>query len=189
MIRNGEVVPVGEHRVQVILDGDTIKLSSKQVLKFIDAPGHCSHELCIYESRNGGLFVGDAVGNYIVGNEILIPITPPPSFDLELYINTLRRLMKLNATTVYFSHFDISNKVQENLQLAIDKLQLRNDIVVKAMKENGFDSAVEGIIAHACAELEPIKKKMESLYRYWTNVSIPVSAAGHIEYYKKSMGL
>ncbi len=189
MMRSGEVVPIEEHQMQVIHDGGTIKLSDKQTLKIIDAPGHCSHQLCIYESRNGGVFVGDAVGNYIAGNEILIPITPPPSFDLELYINTLKRLMELNATTIYFSHFGASNKVQENLQLAIDKLQIRNDIVIKAIQEGRLDSAAEGIIAQACAELEPIKKKMKSLYEYWTASSIPVSAAGYIAYYKKSMGL
>jgi len=187
MKKNGEVVPIEEHRVQVIPDGDTIRLSDRQVLKIIDAPGHCSHELCVYESRNGGLFVGDAVGNYVAENKILVPITPPPSFDFELYINTLRNLMTLNATTIYLSHFGISNEVQENLQLAIDKLQVRNDIVIKAIKEDRFDNAAEEITAHLCAELEPIKKKMESLYRYWTSSSIPMSAAGHVEYYKKSM--
>ena len=185
MVRNGEVVSIEEHRVQPIYDGDTIELSDKQVLKFIDAPGHVPHELCIYESRNGGLFVGDAVGNYVAENEILVPITPPPSFDLELYINTLNNLMKLNATVIYFSHFGISNRVQENLELAIDKLRTRDDIVARAVAENAFDNAAERIIAQACAELEPIKNGMKSLYEYWTGVSIPVSAAGHIKYYQE----
>lgn len=185
LIKNGEVVPIEEHRAQAIHGGDTIKLSNKQVLNFIDAPGHVTHELCIYESRNGGLFVGDAVGNYIAGNEILVPITPPPSFSLELYIDTLKRLMKLNATTIYFSHFGISNKVQEKLQLAIDKLRAREDIVVNAVKENKFDKAAERIIAQACAELEPIKEEMKSLYEYWANASIPMSAAGHIKDYQE----
>ena len=189
MIMNGEVVPIEEHRVQAIPDGDTIKLSNQQVLRFIDAPGHCSNELCIYESRNGGLFVGDAVGGYMAEHETLMLSTPPPTFDFELYVNTLRSLMKLNTTAIYFSHFGISNKVQENLQLAIDKVQIQNDIVIKAIKANRLDSAAEEIMAHACAELEPIKKKMKSLYEYLTTVVIPLSAAGHVDYYERSMGL
>ncbi|GAH08832.1 unnamed protein product, partial [marine sediment metagenome] len=56
MIRYGEVVPIESSRVQAIYDGDTIKLSDRQVLKFVDAPGHASHELCIYESRNNGIY-------------------------------------------------------------------------------------------------------------------------------------
>ena len=65
------------------------------MLKFIDAPGHAPHELCIYESRNGGLFIGDAAGMY-VANKVSLPISPAPGFDAELYINTLQRLMKLS---------------------------------------------------------------------------------------------
>jgi len=185
---NGEVVPIEEYRMQVIHNGGTIKLSDKQVLKLIDAPGHCPHQLCIHESRNGGVFVGDAVGNYIAENGILIPITPPPSFDLELYIGTLKSLMKLNATMIYFSHFGVTDKVQENLRLAADKLQIRSDIVVEAVKEGRFDSAAERIIAQACAELEPIKNIMRSLYEHWCSISIALSAAGYIKYYQEKQG-
>ena len=185
MTRNGEVVPIEEHRVRVINDGDTIKLSDRQDLQFIDAPGHCSHQLCIYESRNGGVFVGDAVGNFAAEEEILEPVTPPPGFDLEQYIATLKRLMELSATMIYFAHFGVSNKVRENLQLAVDKLRSRNDIVVNAIKDGRLDSATERIIAQACAELEPIKEEMKSLHDYWTGVSIPMSAAGFVQYYQK----
>ena len=58
MARDGEVVPIEEHRVQSAYGGDVIELSDKQALTFIYAPGHVPHEICLYESRNGGLFVG-----------------------------------------------------------------------------------------------------------------------------------
>ena len=184
MMRVGEVVPIEASRIQEIHDGDTIKLGDKQVLKFIDTPGHAPHELCIYESRNGGLFTGDAVGMYVAEGEVLRPLSPPPDFDLELYINTLERLMRLNATTIYFSHFGISNKVQESLQLAIDKLRIWDDIVEKAARENALGSAAERMIAQACVELEPIRGK-KSLYEYLTRQAMPLSAAGFMKNYQE----
>lgn len=184
MAKNGEVVPIMKHRIHPVYDGDEIELSDKQVLRFIDAPGHVTHELCLYESRNGGVFAGDAVGNYVAGYDILVPITPLPSFSLELYINTLNRLKKMNATMIYFSHFGTSNRVQENLALAIDTLKARDGIVARAAAENALDSAAELIIALECDKLEPIKEKMKSLYEYWTTASIPMSAAGHVKYYR-----
>jgi len=184
MVGYGEVSLIEPHRVQAIYEDNTIELSDKQVLKFIDAPGHAPHELCIFESRNGGLFTGDAVGMYIAEDEILLPFHPPPNFDLELCTNTLRKLVKLNAAVIYFSHFGISNKVQENLQLAIDKLQLWEDIVAKVWKEDTFDDAAGRMIAQACAELEPIRG-MKSLHEYITKVHIPLCAAGHIKYYQE----
>ncbi len=184
ILEYGEVVPVEEHKVRPVYDGNEIKLSESQVLKFIDAPGHAPHELCIYESRNGGLFTGDAAGIYLAGGEILLPATVPPNFDFELCIDTLKRLMKLKANMIYFSHFGVSDKAQETLQLAIDKLRAWGDIVTQAVKENRFDSAAERLTAKACAELEPIRQ-MESLYEYLTNFDIPKSVRGYIKYYQE----
>ncbi|MFC1951615.1 MBL fold metallo-hydrolase [Chloroflexota bacterium] len=184
MLGYGEVVPVEEHKVRPVYDGSEIKLSEKQVLKFIDAPGHAPHELCIYESRNEGLFTGDAAGIYLAEGEILLPATVPPNFDLELCIDTLERLMKLKANLIYFSHFGVSGKAQEILQSVVDKLQAWDGIVTQAVKENRFTSAAERLTAKACAELEPIRQ-MESLYEYLTNFDIPKSVSGYIKYYKE----
>lgn len=189
--RYGEVLPINMHRVQAIHDGDTIKLGERQVIEFIDAPGHAPHELCIYETRNGGLFVGDAVGVYIAYKEILLPFHPPPNFDLELSLNTLERLAKLASTVLYYAHFGVDSKVQEDLRIAMDKLQVWDDIVAKAVEENAFGDAAARLVAHACAELEPIKgiASLKSLYEHITKVHIPMCAAGHIKYYQEAESL
>jgi len=181
MIRYGAMMPIESHRVQAIYNDSTIKLSDEQALKFMDAPGHALHELCIYESRNNGIFAGDAAGIFLPEGEILVPT---PNIDPELCINTLRKLMRLNTTTIYFSHFGISNKVQQNLQLAIAKLQAWNEIVNKALKDNMLDRVSEKLAAQACAELEPVKK-MKSLYNHLTNNTIPLSASFHVKYYQQ----
>lgn len=188
MMKHGEVVPIETDRVKPVYEGDVLKLGEGQALKFIDAPGHAPHELCIYESRNNGLFVGDTAGISIAENEILLPDTPPPNFDLELCINTLERLMKLKATMIYFGHFGASDKVQENLRLAIDKLQVWDNIVTEVVKEGRFDAAQERMMAQVCAELEPIRK-MESLYEFLTKIYLPKSIAGYLKYYQEKHGV
>ncbi len=187
----GEVLPVDRHRVQEIHDGDTIRLGKEQLLKFIDAPGHAPHELCISETRNGGLFVGDALGVYLIENEILLPFHPPPDFDLEVCLNTLERLAELAPTVLYYAHFGVSNKVQTNIRLAREKLQVWDDIVTQAIKEDAFDDATRRLIAQACAELEPMKgiESLKSLYEYMIKSHIPLCAAGHIKYYQEARKL
>ena len=184
MVKHGEVVPIAAERVKPVYEGDVLKLGEKQDLRFIDAPGHAPHELCIYESRNNGLFAGDAVGMSVAENEILLLDAPPPSFDAELCIDTLERLMKLKATMIYFAHFGVSDKVQENLRSAIGRLQVWDDIITEAVKEDGFEAAAERIMAQVCADLEPIGK-MEPLYKYITEVTTPLSIAGYLKYYQK----
>ena len=185
MIRNGEVVPVDECRVKPAHNGDTITLSDRQLLTLLETPGHAPHELCIHESRNNGVFVGDAVAHHVAGTDILVPVTPPPSFDLELYIDSLNKLMKLNASRLYFAHFGVSDQVEEKIKLAISELRTREEIIAEAARESNIDRAAEMVIDHACAVLQPIKKDMKAVYNHWAEVDIPLSARGHVSYYKK----
>lgn len=184
LVRCGEVMPIEQERVQSVSDGDTIRLSDKQVLRFIDAPGHAPHELCIYESRNQGLFTGDAVAVSLSEGEVFLPFQPPPDFDLEQNNNTIKKLMEVKAKAIYYSHFGVSNKVEEDLQLALDKLQVWHNIVVEAVKEGSFAGLAEKLIAQARAELEPLRK-IEPLYDYVANIHLPLVAAGHIKYYQE----
>jgi glyoxylase-like metal-dependent hydrolase (beta-lactamase superfamily II) len=183
MRKCGEVVPVEEERIKPVREGDSIEMGDKQVLRFIEAPGHASHELCIHESRNNGLFSGDAIGVSVADNEVLIPVTPPPSFDLEVYLQTLRRLKTLKASAIYYAHFGVSNKVAEDLKLAMDKLKSWADIVVKALDEDGFDSAAKKLRAQLYLELEPVRKA-GSLYKYLTSGIVALNVAGYIKYYQ-----
>jgi len=180
----GEVAPVEPHRVQLVYDNDTVKLSDKQVLEFIDAPGHAEHELCIYERRNGGLFAGDALGLYLAEGEVLVEGHPPPSFDLEACINTIQRLMKLNPSLIYFAHFGASDKVQEILQLAIDKIRYYGNMVAKAAEEDTLDEVTERMIAQVREELEPVRK-VPPLYEFVIKNLIPSFIAGFMHYQKR----
>ena len=181
--QQGEVVPIEPHRLKLVHDNDTIRLSEKQVLDFIDAPGHAPHELCIYERRNGGLFVGDALGLNLAGGRVLLQCHPPPSFNPQVCISTIERLKGLNATSVYFAHFGAANKVQETLQLAIDKLRSYHTLMAKAVEDNTLDKAAEAISAQIRAEIEPVKR-LPSLYKFVDNVIVTPCIAGLLHYYR-----
>ncbi len=189
MVRNGEVIPVDDHRVTPAHDGDTIALSDGQLLTLLDTPGHAPHELCIHESRNNGIFVGDAVANHVAGMDISVPVTPPPSFDLEQYIDSLNKLLELNAGRLYFAHFGARDKVEEKINLAISELRTRDEIIANAAREGGIELAVEMVINHVCAVAQPIKKEMKAVYDYWAEVEIPMSAREHVRHYRKRQNL
>lgn len=185
---HGEVLPVDTHRLRAINDGDTISLGNQQILKFVDAPGHAPHELCIFETRNGGLFTGDAVAVYIAECDILLPFHPPPHFNLELCLKTLERLEDFSAQIIYYSHFGTSDKVQEHVSIAREKLMTWDNIVMNAIKEGAFKDASNRLISQACTEVEPMKGViyLEPLYEYLVNVHIPLCAVGHTKYYQET---
>ena len=182
--QHGEVVAVEPHKVQSVYDGDTISLSEEQVLDFIDAPGHAPHELCVYERRNGGIFVGDAMGLNLADGEVLLQCHPPPSFDPEVCISTIEELKKLNATSIYFAHFSAAGKVKETFQVAIDQLRVYSDRLAKAVEENTLDKTVGEIAAKVRAELEPVRRTPE-LYEFVDEVLVARFIAGLLHYCRR----
>jgi glyoxylase-like metal-dependent hydrolase (beta-lactamase superfamily II) len=185
LVRNGEVLPVEGKRLVPAFDGDTLDLGRGQILTILDAPGHAPHEICILESRNRGIFVGDAVGHHIEGTDIIVPITPPPGFDLELYLLTLEKIKKLEASRIYFAHTDTSEQVDLRLESAARELKARDRIIAEAAAEGKLETAAKRVIAHACGSLEWLKKEMKPVYDYWAEVDIPMSATEHVRYYRK----
>ena len=191
MAMHGNVLPIEARQVQAVNEGDVISLSSQQTLRFIDAPGHAPHELCIYETRNGGLFTGDAVAVYIAECDILLPYHPPPQFDLEACFNTLQRLERFSARKIYYSHFGVSNQVDKHIDRAREKLMVWDDIIKKATKEGAFADSRARLINQAYADVELMKgvASLAPLYEYLVKIHIPMCADGHIEYYRKALKL
>jgi glyoxylase-like metal-dependent hydrolase (beta-lactamase superfamily II) len=183
----GQVLPVAMQRIQAMHDGDTVSLGERQVLKFMDAAGHATHALCIHESRNNGVFVGDALGILIFAGEVLLPFHPPPSFNLELAFNTIDRIRELNASILYFTHFGMTEKVAQTLQLTREKLEDLDIMLVRVIGSTGYESAAEQMISYICSELELVGTTDSLLYEYVTKNLIPLWATGHINYYKKSL--
>ncbi|MFC2071940.1 MBL fold metallo-hydrolase [Chloroflexota bacterium] len=188
-VKEADVLPIEAERVKPVYDGDIIKLSEQQVLKIIDAPGHAPHELCIHESRNNGMFTGDAAGISAVEHEVLVMGNSPPSFDLDLSIDTLKKLMKLKASRIYYAHFGMSGEAQKHLQLAIDTLQAWDDIITESVRENKFGGVVERLMAQVYAQLAPIRKKAPSIYEHLVKHDMPMSIDGYLRYYQDKHGL
>ena len=181
MAKMGEVVPVDVDRVHPVAENDRIELSAGQELSFMETPGHAPHELCIRESRNNGLFSGDAIGVSVAGNSVLLPVTPPPSFDLTLYLATLERLARLDVSRIYYSHFGATDSVGEDLRRAADLLQAWNGLVLRTIDEDGLDNAAEKLRQSMSAGLEPVRP-MELLHKYLIEQLVPMNVAGYMKY-------
>lgn len=183
MKKHGEVVPVAADRVKSVSEGDVLRLDGKQHLQFLDTPGHAPHELCIHESRNNGIFTGDAAGIYVL-NKISLPVSPPPNFDIGLYLNTLERLKELQPAMINIAHFGVSYHPRKTLQSLIDKMQLWDDMVKEAVQEGRFDVVEEKLTAQIRTELEPARTT-GSLYKYLMENYLPLNIAGYMKYYRE----
>jgi len=100
----GTMRPIDANRLVSVNDGDRLDLG-KHTLVFYDSPGHAPHELTILDEHNRCVYTGDAAGLYFPGDEILMPVTPAPAFDLEKNLETFRRLLGLKPRALLFSHY------------------------------------------------------------------------------------
>ena len=87
----GRLEPTPADRIRILGDGDQVVVGPSRTLTAVDSPGHAKHHLGLHDSETGILFVGDAVGVRLPDVGVLRPATPPPDFDLDLALDSLRR--------------------------------------------------------------------------------------------------
>ena len=118
----GEPGPVPKERIIPLTEG-SIDLDGDAKLRIIETPGHASHNLSFYESYNGGIFPGDAAGTYFQEFDVVVPTTPPPFF-LDQALASLDKLISLNPTALYYSHFGKASNGTQRLEDYKRQLQL-----------------------------------------------------------------
>ncbi|MGO8687432.1 MAG: MBL fold metallo-hydrolase [Candidatus Dormibacteria bacterium] len=102
----GRMRPVAAERVVAAGDGLTLDLGGGRRLRLVDSPGHAKHHHAVLDEGSGTLLVGDAVGVLLpdVGGG-LRPAAPPPDFDLEQAVASLRRFRSLRPSQLVLTHY------------------------------------------------------------------------------------
>jgi glyoxylase-like metal-dependent hydrolase (beta-lactamase superfamily II) len=103
----GRLDPTPAERIRVLEDGDEIPVGPGRALTAVHSPGHASHHLALHDTETGVLFAGDAAGVRLPDVGVLRPATPPPDFDLDLAIGSLRRFAARRPASLALAHFGI----------------------------------------------------------------------------------
>ncbi|MFA5316962.1 MAG: MBL fold metallo-hydrolase [Dehalococcoidales bacterium] len=182
----GKVVPVTPECIWAVADGDKVSLSDNQVLEIIDAPGHAPHEICIRESRSGGIFTGDALGLYLgdATHRVMLQIHPPPSLDLEACLETVARVKKAGPEHLYFAHFGIADKAGEVIEKATRQLRAYLELAENAVANDHVEGLAETLSALMVAELEMLGGKPD-LYQFVRDNLVPPFIEGFLDYCRK----
>jgi glyoxylase-like metal-dependent hydrolase (beta-lactamase superfamily II) len=104
----GELAPVPEQNVHPV-GAATVGLET------FPSPGHASHHIC-YLSGDGMLYAGDAAGVRIQPDELVLPPTPPPEFDLEAWNRTIDEIERRQPKRLALIHFGVADDPQPHLE-------------------------------------------------------------------------
>lgn len=120
----GVLAPVPAGRIVALDDTGTVDLGGGRRLDSHYSPGHAKHHVGLVDSDTGDLYVGDAAGVYLPDTGDLRPATPPPDFDLETALASLRKFAGLRPTRLLFSHYGPVTSVGETLDRSAEEIRV-----------------------------------------------------------------
>ncbi|NCF68311.1 MAG: MBL fold metallo-hydrolase [Chloroflexi bacterium] len=141
----GETVPAPADRVKAVADGDVLNVAGLQFTA-LNTPGHAWHH---HTYRLGNVaFTGDAAGIQIPETDLVELPAPPPEFKLEVWEQSIDRLLAENFEAIYPTHFGRLNNPVGQLE-GLQTILRQAAEFVRVRMESGQDreTIVEAYVA------------------------------------------
>jgi glyoxylase-like metal-dependent hydrolase (beta-lactamase superfamily II) len=178
----GKPEPVPEERILPVTEG-AFDLNGSAKLKVIETVGHASHNLSFQESFNDGVFPGDAAGTYFPEFDVVVPTTPPP-FHLEVALASLDKLIDLEPTVLYYSHFGKATDAVQRLKDYKMQLQLWARIALEGVVKNWSPEQIRDRIIVEDEVMRQVVGFIKS-HRIYSKTVLENCVRGFIEYAKQ----
>jgi glyoxylase-like metal-dependent hydrolase (beta-lactamase superfamily II) len=150
----GRMDPTDAARLHVVTDGEEIEVGPGRTLVAVDSPGHAKHHVGFHDSESGVLFAGDAIGVRLPDAGVLRPATPPPDFDLDLALSSLRKFGARRPSALALAHYGLLESPEELLAEADDTLRqwaetaeaaFRQGVDIAGALSARFDASLRGV--------------------------------------------
>ncbi len=147
----GILAPTPAERIRSVDGVGVVDLGGGRKLESHYSPGHAKHHVGLLDSISGDLYVGDAAGVYIPETGDQRPASPPPDFDLDTALGSLRLFADLAPTRLLFSHYGPVTAVAQALDRSAEELRVWVEETKRAHRTGlGHDHAV-AIVAERTA--------------------------------------
>jgi len=149
----GETLPVPTENLRILEGGETLPLGSGK-LEVVYTPGHASHHVSYFDHDQGVAFVGDTTGVRIEGHSYVMPATPPPDIDLEIWENSFAAILERKPARLFLTHFGFSGNPGEHVLLFRERLHKWAEMARNSMRSASDESvALASFMAATRAEI------------------------------------
>jgi glyoxylase-like metal-dependent hydrolase (beta-lactamase superfamily II) len=139
----GRVVPVPEENVTTLTGGETVE---GLLVKY--TPGHASHHVSYFDPDSGEVYTGDVAGVRTPPGEFVMPPTPPPDIDVELWLESIDAVADWKPDTLCLTHAGKFTDVDRHLDAMRTNLRAHAECVAKG-DADAFARLVDEEIAAA----------------------------------------
>ena len=180
----GDFRPVPQENLRILEGGETLTVGSRR-FSVLYTPGHASHHVTYFDSSDGTAFVGDSAGISINGHAYVLPATPPPDINFEIWEASLEAIAQLHAQRLFLTHFSFAEKPESHLDSYRHRLRLWRELSAKILDSTADDAAAmhrfaQEVAAEAAQFLSP-----GELGQYVFSGALNLSWLGLARYHRK----
>jgi glyoxylase-like metal-dependent hydrolase (beta-lactamase superfamily II) len=171
----GEIVPVPEGNVRTLAGGESLL-----GMRVAYTPGHASHHVCYLHEETGTAFVGDVAACRIPPSNLIVPPTPPPDIDIEVWEESLDTVAGWSPERLALTHFGaVEDDVPGHIEKVRAKLRTEAELASRMEKED-YDrdlearirthlreEGIEGDTGEELLQAVPTAYQWGGLDRYW----------------------
>jgi ketol-acid reductoisomerase len=145
----GDLEPVPAERLRPLDGGERVHGFEVRY-----TPGHASHHVAYLHEETGRAFVGDVAGVCLAQGGPVLPPTPPPDVDLDLWLGSLDAISAWRPASLGLPHFGLVDDVDEHLATIRDQVE-RHGRLAEALDQEAYVATVGAELrAAAGPELE-----------------------------------
>jgi len=181
----GDFLPVPQERLRVLGGGERIEVAGR-TLEVAYTPGHASHHVSYFEPSSRIAFVGDTAGIRRGSGQYVMPASPPPDVDLELWRTSEARILDWDPDTLFLTHFGPFNGARMHFQELMDRMVEWSRAALRLVNDESLseEEREARFVADAVQELRRAVGVQEA-ERYSRAGSIAYSWQGLARYWRK----
>jgi glyoxylase-like metal-dependent hydrolase (beta-lactamase superfamily II) len=142
--------PISAERVHGLKDDEIIDLENGLTLRTVWTPGHASHHLSFLLEPSRVFFTGDCIGAYFPDVSVLVPTTPPPSFNLDKALASIAKVRTLKPAEFCTPHFGVLRKPETWLDKNQQKLLEWKKTIMQLLSQG---NSIESITDHLTLQI------------------------------------
>jgi glyoxylase-like metal-dependent hydrolase (beta-lactamase superfamily II) len=180
----GAFLPVPRDNLQVLNGGETLRFGKRE-LRVLYTPGHASHHVTYFDTTDGVAFVGDNTGICVKGNPFILPATPPPDINLELWNASLDAIAALHPHRLFLTHFGFSDDPARHIESYRQCLAHWGELVRTLLSTNKDEADAMKAFSNAVYKDAAQTLSAEEADHYVFNGALDLSWMGLARYHRK----